>query len=69
MHAAVPNSQQPTSKMAPAYLRTVDAAAFLGIRPSTLAKQVRKGEGPRRRKIGRAVVYAVSDLHEYMEGR
>jgi hypothetical protein len=50
-----------------AFLRPARAAEFLGISPSLLAKEVRKGTGPRRRRIRRAVLYAVDDLRTYME--
>ena len=49
------------------FLRQREAAAFLGISPALLAKQVRLGTGPQRRKIGRVVLYAVADLRLWME--
>lgn len=54
---------------APAYLRPQQAANYLGVSPSFLAKQVRKGVGPRQRRIGRVVLYAVADLQAFMEGK
>lgn len=51
----------------PAFLRTKQAAAFLGISPALLMKQVRLGSGPPRRRIGRVVLYAIADLQAWME--
>jgi predicted DNA-binding transcriptional regulator AlpA len=52
---------------APAFLRPKEAAAFLSISPSLLAKVARMGRGPKQRRIGRCVLYAIADLREYME--
>lgn len=59
----------PATPIIPAYLRPLQAAEFLQVSPSFLAKQVRKGLGPRQRRIGRVVLYAVADLQAYMEGK
>jgi hypothetical protein len=56
-------------KVIPQYLRPAQAAEFLGISPSLLAKEVAKGCGPRQRRVGRAVLYSVADLHLWMETR
>ena len=56
-------------KVIPQYLRPVQAAEFLQVSPSFLSKQVRKGVGPRQRRIGRVVLYAVADLQAFMEGK
>lgn len=55
--------------MTSAFLRHNEAARYLGISPSLLAKQVRLGSGPPRRRIGRVVLYAVADLNAWMEGQ
>jgi predicted DNA-binding transcriptional regulator AlpA len=60
--------EQP-SKNFPAYLRPKQAAQYLGISHSLLAKQVRKNAGPPRRRVGRAVLYAVDDLKLWMDSR
>ena len=45
------------------YLRTADAAQYLGIGQSTLERTRIDGTGPRWRKLGaRIVIYAVQDL-------
>jgi hypothetical protein len=51
----------------PEFLRHNDAATFLGISPALLAKQVRLGSGPPRRRIGRVVLYSVADLRTWMD--
>ena len=50
------------------YLDTKDAAAFLGLKPSTLAtwRCTRSDGPPFIRAGGRRVVYAVSDLRDWM---
>jgi len=49
------------------YLRPAQAAEFLGISPSLLAKEIRKGTGPRQRRVGRVVLYSVEDLRAFMD--
>jgi hypothetical protein len=46
----------------PRFLRTPDAARFLGISPRTLEKHSTYGAGPTYRKIGGRVIYALEDL-------
>lgn len=49
--------------MTAAYLRTADAAAYLGIGRSTLERKRIDGTGPKFRQLGaRIVTYAVVDL-------
>lgn len=48
-----------------AYLTNDEAAAYLKLSPRTLEKQRVIGGGPRFRKLGRRVVYAVDDLDAY----
>ncbi len=51
-------------------LRAPEAAAYLGLSPSTLAKMRVRGDGPVYAKCGpRVVVYAVEDLDAYLTGR
>ena len=52
------------------YLRVPDAARYVGLTPSTLAKMRLRGDGPRYSKAGpRIVVYAVADLDAWLAGR
>lgn len=50
-------------------IRTQQAAAHLGLSKSTLDKLRHFGGGPRYFKLGRAVVYSVSDLDRWMSER
>lgn len=52
-----------------AYLRHKEAAEYLRVSPALLAKQVRLGTGPPRRRIGRIVLYAVADLKTWMDAK
>lgn len=58
-------------KPAPAarYLNNDEAAAFLRLSPRTLEKQRVIGGGPRFRKFGRRVMYAVADLETWADAR
>lgn len=47
-------------------LNTAAAASRLGVSLSFLAKARMQGTGPRYRKIGRAVRYAVADLDHWL---
>ena len=47
-------------------LNTVAAARRLGVSPSFLAKARMQGDGPRYRKLGRAVRYAPVDLDHWL---
>jgi hypothetical protein len=51
------------------YLNNREAAAFLKLSPRTLEKQRVLGGGPRFRKFGRRVVYALDDLVSWAEAR
>lgn len=44
------------------YLRTPDAAVYLGLSPKTLEKHRCYGTGPVYHKLGGRIVYAVDDL-------
>ncbi len=63
----------PMSPNAPArerrYLTNDEAADFLKLSPRTLEKQRVVGGGPRFRKFGRRVVYALDDLVSWAEAR
>jgi predicted DNA-binding transcriptional regulator AlpA len=51
-------------------LRVPEAAAYLGLAPSTLAKMRLRGDSPRYAKAGpRIVVYDVRDLDAWLEAR
>ena len=51
-------------------LRAPEAAALLGLSPSTLAKMRIRGEGPPFLKVGRrALVYDPADLEEWLATR
>jgi predicted DNA-binding transcriptional regulator AlpA len=49
----------------PPFLRTVEAARYLGLSPRTLEKHRTYGTGPSYRKLGGRVVYAVEDLQAW----
>ncbi|MDI1252522.1 helix-turn-helix domain-containing protein [Thermomonas sp.] len=60
----------PTAPQQPArYLTNDEAAAFLRLSPRTLEKQRVIGGGPRFRKFGRRVMYAVVDLETWADAR
>jgi len=50
-----------------AILRPPEAALYIGLSESTLAKQRLRGDGPRYVKLGsRAVGYSISELEAYL---
>lgn len=51
------------------YLTNDEAAEFLRLSPRTLEKQRVIGGGPRFRKFGRRVMYAVVDLETWADAR
>jgi hypothetical protein len=53
----------------PRYLTNAEAAAWLKLSPRTLEKQRVIGGGPRFRKFGRRVLYAVVDLEQWSAAR
>jgi predicted DNA-binding transcriptional regulator AlpA len=59
-------SEQP-APMPPRFLRTPEAARFLGLSHRTLEKHRTYGTGPVYRKIGGRVVYALADLQAWAE--
>lgn len=68
--AARESAPQPAPVAQPArYLTNNEAAAFLRLSPRTLEKQRVIGGGPRFRKFGRRVLYALSDLEAWADAR
>jgi hypothetical protein len=68
---AAPPFAQLTSQTRPAtrYHTNEEAAAFLRLSPRTLEKQRVQGGGPRFRKFGRRVMYALADLEAWADAR
>lgn len=62
-------SAPPVEKLPRRYLTNHEAAAFLRLSPRTLEKLRVIGGGPRFRKFGRRVMYAVDDLVEWADAR
>ena len=60
MSAAIP-------QLPPRYLRTPEAARFLGLSGRTLEKHRTYGTGPRYSKLGGRVVYRVEDLQAWVD--
>ena len=58
-----------SSQSASPFMDTVEAAGFLKISPRTLEKQRVIGGGPRFRKFGSRVVYALTDLQAWADER
>lgn len=56
----------PNAGLPPRYLRTPEAARFLGLSGRTLEKHRTYGTGPRYSKLGGRVVYAVTDLQTWV---
>lgn len=59
----------PAAPANPEFLTTDEAGAFLRLSPRTLEKQRVLGGGPRFRKFGARVVYAVEDLRAWADSR
>lgn len=51
------------------FLNNTEAAAYLNLSPRTLEKQRVFGGGPRFRKFGRRVLYALADLDAWANER
>ena len=49
------------------YLRTAEAGRYLGLSGRTLEKHRTYGTGPRYRKIGGRVIYALGDLQAWAD--
>lgn len=56
-----------TAGIPPRYLRTQEAARFLGLSERTLEKHRTYGTGPAYRKLGGRVVYAIDDLQTWAD--
>ena len=56
----------PLAGFPPRYLRTPEAARFLGLSGRTLEKHRTYGTGPRYAKLGGRVVYQVDDLQAWV---
>ncbi len=56
-----------TAGMPPRYLRTPEAARFLGLSGRTLEKHRTYGTGPRYSKLGGRVVYRIDDLQAWVD--
>jgi predicted DNA-binding transcriptional regulator AlpA len=54
-----------TTGLPPRYLRTPEAARFLGLSDRTLEKHRTYGTGPAYRKLGGRVVYSLEDLQAW----
>ncbi len=50
------------------YLNAAEAADYLNVSSSMLAKRRLSGDGPRYSKLGKRVVYAVADLESWASG-
>jgi hypothetical protein len=57
----------PNAGLPPRFLRTEEAARFLGLSGRTLEKHRTYGTGPTYRKIGGRVVYALEDLKTWAD--
>ena len=57
----------PMPGLPPRFLRTPEAARYLGLSGRTLEKHRTYGTGPTYRKIGGRVVYAVDDLKAWAD--
>jgi predicted DNA-binding transcriptional regulator AlpA len=57
----------PMAGLPPRFLRTPEAARFLGLSGRTLEKHRTYGTGPKYRKIGGRVVYALDDLKAWAD--
>jgi len=55
------------ASLPPRYLRTPEAARFLGLSGRTLEKHRTFGSGPAYRKIGGRVVYRIEDLQHWAD--
>ena len=64
--AATETSTRATT-LPPRFLRTPEAAQFLGLSPRTLEKHRTYGTGPAYRKLGGRVVYALHDIEAWTD--
>jgi len=59
----------PMAGLPPRFLRTPEAARYLGLSGRTLEKHRTYGTGPTYRKIGGRVVYRLSDIETFESAR
>ena len=57
------------SFMPPAYLKSPDAAAYIGVSQRALEGLRYRGTGPKYSKVGRSIFYSVKDLDVFMASR
>jgi predicted DNA-binding transcriptional regulator AlpA len=57
----------PLAGLPPRFLRTPEAARFLGLSDRTLEKHRTYGTGPAYRKLGGRVVYSIEDLQAWAD--
>lgn len=62
-------SEAASARTTSRYLTNAEAAAFLRLSPRTLEKHRVLGGGPRFRKFGRRVLYAIDDLERWANER
>lgn len=67
--AATAATVSPTAAQPQRYLTNDEAADYLRLSPRTLEKQRVFGSGPKFRKFGRRVMYAVADLDAWAAER
>jgi len=67
MSQPTPATSSTPGAIPPRYLRTPEAARFLGLSGRTLEKHRTYGTGPKYSKLGGRVVYAVSDLQAWVD--
>ena len=60
---------EPAKTQLARYLTNEEAAAYLRLSPRTLEKQRVVGGGPRFRKFGRRLLYAIEDLELWANAR
>ena len=68
-HSPQASAQAAAKPQPPRYLTNDEAADYLRLSPRTLEKQRVIGGGPRFRKFGRRVMYAVTDLDTWADQR
>ena len=69
MQAALERAADPEATRRPAFVYIDEAADYLRLSPRTLEKQRVIGGGPKFRKFGRRVMYAVADLDAWASER
>ena len=60
-------TDEQTGEKRPTFLNPKQAADYLGLKPNTLAKMRVYGSGPKYRKHGFRVLYALQDLIDWSE--